>query len=253
MSDLRHGLPHRLALVAADRVDAGLRRYMLDIYNQVALGLLVAGGLAYVVSAVPTVRDLLFRLPPPGAVTPMVGLTFAGAFVAFGPFLALAAGAFALDRPTLLKARLVYWSVVSTIGASLGLVVLTFTGASIAATLAISALAFGGLSLAGYVTPRDLTALGGFLTTGLVGVVAALILNLALRSPAVVWIASMVGVFVFAGLIAYDTQRLKLAYDQVQGDRTATRLAATYGALSLFINFVNLFQLLLMSMTGDRR
>jgi len=183
----------------------------------------------------------------------MVGLTFAGAFVAFGPFLALAVGAFALDRPTLLKARLVYWSVVSTIGASLGLIVLTFTGASIAVTLAITALAFGGLSLAGYVTRADLTAFGGFLATGLVGVIAALVLNLALRSPAVVWIASLVGVLVFAGLIAYDTQRLKLAYHQVEGDPTATRLAATYGALSLFINFVNLFQLLLMSMTGDRR
>jgi FtsH-binding integral membrane protein len=131
--------------------------------------------------------------------------------------------------------------------------VLAFTGASIAATLAITALAFGGLSLAGYVTPKDLTAFGGFLTTGLFGVVAAFVLNLVLRSPAVVWSASMVGVFVFAGLIAYDTQRLRRAYDQVEGDLTATRLAATYGALSLFINFINLFQLLLMSMTGDRR
>jgi FtsH-binding integral membrane protein len=85
MSDRRAGLQERLALVAADRVDAGLRRYMLDIYNQVALGLLVACGLAFVVSAVPPVRDLLFRVPPPGAVTPMAGLTFPGAVVALAP------------------------------------------------------------------------------------------------------------------------------------------------------------------------
>lgn len=253
MSDLRHAHVEKLALVTADQVDPGLRRYMTGIYNQVALGLMLAGGLAYVTSSIRPVRDLLFRLPPVGAVTPMVGLTFAGALVTFCPFVALAVGAFALDKPTLLKARVIYGSVAASIGASLGLVMLTFTGASIAATLAITALAFGSLSLVGYVTRRDLTAFGGFLTTGLVGLIAALVLNFALRSPAVLWIANLVGVFIFAGLIAFDTQRLKLAYHQVEGDRTATQLAVTFGALSLFINFVNLFQLLLMSMTGDRK
>jgi hypothetical protein len=142
--------------------------------------------------------------------------------------------------------------VAALLGASLGLVTLQFTGVSIARAFAVSALAFSSLSLFGYATRRDLTASGGFLLMGATGLIAALVLNLLLHSPLIALVIDAVGVLVFGGLVAHDTQRLKLGYAACAGDQGAMAVATNCGALSLFLDFINLFQFLLL-MSGDRR
>jgi FtsH-binding integral membrane protein len=253
MRELQEGLPKTHAGLEALAVDQGLRRYMLGIYGKVGLGLVLAAGVAGATAGVPALRDLLFTTVTQGPGAPRVALTFAGALVAFAPlFLLLSAGG-VLSRPTPARTGALYWSVVSLIGASLGVLFLTFTGLSIALTLAVSALGFGALSLIGYTTTRDLSGVGGFLLMGLVGLVASLAANLVLRSPAIDYATGVAGVLIFAGLIAYDSQRLKMACHQLGGDGSSMAVATDLGALSLFINFVNLFQLLLMMVSGQRR
>jgi FtsH-binding integral membrane protein len=239
------------ALAGADAaVDLGLRRYLLAVYNNVALGLAAAGALGYDTANVATVRDLLFKPAADGA---GAQLTVLGCLVAFAPLIVLLLSSRALNRPTPRSSGLIYWSVVAGFGAAMGIMVLTFTGLSIATTFAIAAAAFGGLSLYGYSTRRDLNPFGAFLTVGLFGLIATLVLNLVLRSPAVEFATNLVGTFVFAGLIAYDTQRLKSAYYTLGGDAAARGVASNVGALSLFINFLNLFQFLLLMLSGQRR
>jgi FtsH-binding integral membrane protein len=141
---------------------------------------------------------------------------------------------------------------VALMGASLGVLALIYTGASIASTFLITAIAFGGLSLYGYVTKRDLTGFGSFLIVGLIGLIIASVVNMFLHNGMMGFIISVLGVFIFAGLIAYDTQRLKMTYYALGGNQAAMGVATNYGALSLYINFINLFQFLL-SIFGSRR
>lgn len=234
-------------------LDEGLRRYMLDVYNKVALGLLLAALVAYATATTPWLRELLFKTVAQAGAAPRVGLTFVGAMTAFAPVILLVCSGPALARPTPLRTGALYWSVVALVGASLGVLFLTFTGASVALTLAVSALAFGALSLMGYATRKDLGAFRGFLVTGLVGLVVALAANLALHSRLVEHVASLAGVLIFSGLVAYDTQRLKLNYHRLEADGVPVAVASDLGALGLFINFVNLFQFMLMAVSGQRR
>jgi FtsH-binding integral membrane protein len=229
-------------------VDAGLRRFMLSVYNKVAAGLLVSAVLAWMTSSVPPVRILMFLVNEDGR---LVGLTPLGWIVAWAPLAILLVSSFAIRSPTSGAANLLYWAVVALIGASLGVLGLAYTGASIATTFLVTAAAFGGLSLVGYSTKKDLSGFGSFLIVGLFGLVIASLVNLFLHSAAVQFAVSVIGVFVFAGLIAYDTQRLKLLYYEL-GDETTRSVASSYGALSLYINFINLFQFLL-SLFGQRR
>lgn len=253
MSELHDSYTPQAAAVADMALDRGLRAYMLGIYNKVGLGLILAGALAYITASVPEVRDLLFRTELAPGAPRLTGLTPLGSLVTLSPLFILLFANFALRRASAFSTGLLYWSIVALIGASLGVLILAFTGGSLATTFAATAAAFGGLSLVGYVTRRDLTGFGSFLIMGLVGLLAALAINLFLQSAAVQFAASCAGVLVFAGLIAYDTQRLKMAYYQMGGDQASLAVATNYGALSLFINFINLFQLLLMLMSGDRR
>lgn len=257
MPELEKTLPQEadappVAAPAVVEIDQGLRRYMLAVYNKVALGLVVAGGLAYATSSVPVLRDLMFKAAPAGSPAG-VQLTAMGCLVAIAPIIVLLISARALSQPTPRSTSIVYWTIVSLFGASMGVMVLSFTGLSIATTFAIAATAFGGLSLYGYSTRKDLTAFGSFLTVGLVGLIAALVLNLVLRSPTMDFVVNAVGTLVFAGLIAYDTQRLKTDYYTLGGDEAARGVASNYGALSLFVSFLNLFQFLLMMLSGERR
>lgn len=255
MPELRNTLAREATappLADAAPIDLGLRRYMLAVYNKVALGLVVAGGLAYATASIPMLRDLMFKAPAAGDASG-VQFTWLGVMVAFAPILVLLMSVKALSRPTPRSTGLLYWTIVALFGASMGVMVLSFTGLSIATTFAIAATAFGGLSLYGYSTRKDLTAFGSFLTVGLVGLIGSLVLNLFLHSPAMEFVANVVGTFIFAGLIAYDTQRLKGAYYTLGGDEAARGVASNLGALSLFIHFLNLFQFLLMMLSGERR
>lgn len=250
MSDFNRGYARTIPADRADMsVDAGLRSFMLGVYNKVALGLVVSAGLAYLTGQFAPVRDLLFRVTADGR---FGGYTLLGMVVVFAPLAIMLFGMFALRNATPRSSGILYWTLVSLIGASLGVVTLVYTGASVAQTFLITAAAFGGLSVFGYTTKKDLTGFGSFLLVGLIGLIIASVVNIFLQNPMMHFIISALGVFIFAGLIAYDTQRLKMTYYELGGNQTAMGVATNYGALSLYINFINLFQFLLQFF-GDRR
>ena len=151
------------------------------------------------------------------------------------------------------SAALTYWAIVAMIGASLGIWFLVYPVGNIVQTFLVTAIAFGGLSLVGYTTKRDLTGIGNFLIMGVFGLIFASVASLFFHSPALVFAINLIGVLIFAGLIAADTQQLKTIYYQVGGDAAAMNVATSYGALSLYLDFVNLFRFLLYFMGGSRR
>ena len=248
MSDFNNGYARPLPQSADMSVDAGLRAFMLGVYNKLALGLAVAGALVYVTGNVPAVQSLLFGVTPDGR----VGLTVLGMVIQFLPLVLLFGSMFFMKNPTAKGVNMLYWAVVATIGAGLGVLFLRYTNGSLASTFFVTAAAFAGLSLVGYTTKKDLTAMGSFLIMGVIGLVIASIVNIFMQSGTMYLIISGLGVLIFSGLIAYDTQRLKMTYYALGGNQEAMGVATGFGALSLFINFVNLFQFLLAFMGGSR-
>jgi uncharacterized protein len=182
----------------------------------------------------------------------LVGFQPLGYVVAFGPLALIMFGMFGLRNATPRSSGIYYWAIVAMIGASLGAITLVYTGASIFQTFLVTATAFGGLSLFGYTTKKDLTGMGSFLLVGLIGLIIASLVNIFLQNSMMSFIISVLGVLIFAGLIAFDTQRLKMTYYELGGDQAAMGVATNFGALSLYINFINLFQFLLQ-LFGDRR
>ena len=239
--------------IPADRadmsVDAGLRSFMLGVYNKVALGLLLSAGLAFLTSAYMPVASQLYVLTPDGR---LAGFTMLGTIVRFAPLAMMLVSMFAMKNPTARSSGILYWALVASIGAGAGVWLLAYTGASVASTFMITAIAFGGLSLVGYTTKKDLTGFGSFLIMGLIGLVIASLVQMFLHLPGLSFIISVLGVLIFAGLIAYDTQRLKMTYYQLGGEQQSMAVATNYGALNLYLNFINLFQFLL-SILGSRR
>jgi uncharacterized protein len=241
MSDFNRGYARSIPADRADMsVDAGLRSFMLGVYNKVALGLLLSGGLAYLTGVV--FQSLLFSV---NEATGRVGYTPLGMIVAFSPLAIMLFSMFGMRNPSPRSAGILYWTLVSLIGASLGVLALVYTGASIFQTFLITATAFGALSLFGYSTKKNLSGFGSFLIVGLIGLVIASLVNMFLQNSMMQFVISVLGVFIFAGLIAYDTQRLKMTYYELGGDQAAMGVATNYGALSLYLNFINLFQFLL--------
>jgi hypothetical protein len=229
-------------------VDTGLRSFMLGIYNKMALGLVLSGILAFATSSIAPVRDLFFVVDGAGN---LAGITPAGWALKFAPLVALLIGMFAMRNPSKTGASLYYWLIVSLIGAGLGMLALVYTGESLAKTFFITAAAFGGLSLYGYTTKKNLSGFGTFLIMGLIGLIVASLVNMFLQSSALGFAISVIGVLIFSGLIAFDTQRLKFEYSYIAGDGTAMSVATSFGALSLYLNFINLFQFLL-AFLGER-
>jgi len=249
MSDLNRGYART---VPADRVDmsvdAGLRSFMLGVYNKLALGLVLSAALAWLTADFAPVQQLLYVTSADGR---LMGFTALGTIIRFVPLVILI-GAMFIKNPSPAASGVIYWSVVSAIGAGLGVWLLAYTGASVASTFLITATAFGALSLFGYTTKKDLTGFGSFLIMGVWGLVIASLVNLFLHSSMMSFIVSVLGVLIFAGLTAYDTQRLKLSYYDMGGDQAAMSVATNYGALNLYLNFINMFQFLL-SIFGSRR
>ena len=248
MSDFDRGYARSVPADRADMsVDVGLRRFMLGVYNKVALGLVLSAGLAYLTGSFAPVRDLMFTVADG-----RVGYSILGWVVAFAPLAVILFGSFALRNATPKTAGAIYWTIVSLIGASLGVVVLRYTGASIASTFLLTATSFGALSLVGYTTKKNLTGFGSFLIMGMWGLLGAMLINIFLQSSMMALIVNVLGVFIFAGLIAYDTQRPKMQYYELGGDERALGVATNWGALSLYLDFINLFQFLL-ALFGSRR
>jgi uncharacterized protein len=250
--DRNYAATRRIGADRAVAVDAGLRAHMLRVYNYMAVGVALTGVVAWLTFqfAVITTSTGALALTPFGQAiygTPLtwilmlapLGLVF---FISFR-INALSAGA----------ARTLFFIYAASLGLSLSVIFLVYTHASITRVFFISAAAFGALSLWGYTTGRDLTAFGSFLIMGLFGIIIASLVNLLLTSSMLQFVVSVVGVLVFAGLTAWDTQRLKNDYIYgyaSQGGDIAERAAIT-GALSLYLNFINLFTLLLQ-LLGQR-
>ncbi len=249
MSDFDRGFARPGTVAAPDMAtDMGLRAFMLGVYNKVALGLVLSAALAWVTGMYEPTRALLFRVDGAGH----IGYTILGMIVAFAPIGILLFQGFA-RRQSPQTAAFTYWAVVSLIGASLGMIFLIYSNVGIFQTLLVTAGAFGGLSLVGYTTKRDLTAMGSFLIMGVWGLILASIATFFFHSPALVFAINLIGVGIFAGLIAYDTQRLKMTYYELGGNDAALSVATSYGALSLYLDFINLFRFLLFFMGGSRR
>lgn len=248
MSDYNRDYARSIPADRADMsVDAGLRSFMLGVYNKMALGLVLSAALAFLTSSFPPVRDMMFTVA-----NGRVGYSILGMVVAFAPLGVLLFSGFAMRNQSPKTASVVYWTVVSLIGASMGVLALRYTGASIASTFLITATAFGGLSLFGYTTKKDLSGVGSFLIMGVIGLIIASLVNIFLQSSMMQFIISVLGVLIFAGLTAYDTQRLKMTYYELGGNQAAMGVATSYGALSLYLDFINMFQFLL-ALFGDRR
>jgi FtsH-binding integral membrane protein len=249
MSDFNRGFTRPTPAVADMGVDAGLRAFMLGVYNKVGLGLVLSAALAWVTGNYEPVKSLLWTQD---VVTGRFGYTILGMVVAFAPLVILLGQMF-LRKTSPQAAAITYWAIVSLIGASFGLLFLLYNVTSMFETFLVTAAAFGGLSLVGYTTKRNLTGMGSFLIMGLWGLIFASLATIFFHSAALVFAINLIGVLIFAGLIAYDTQRMKMTYYQLGGDEAAMSVATSYGALSLYLDFVNLFRFLLYFMGGARR
>ncbi len=248
-------------------VDEGLRAYMLRIYNYMVLGLAITGFAALGVFLVSVTSDTAgaarvmrsgvegyARISGGAYLTPVGHLLFVSPFkwvVILAPLAMVFLLSFGIARVRPATGHVLFWIFAALIGLSLGSVFLVFTHTSIVRVFFITAAAFGALSLWGYTTRRDLTGLGAFLFMGLFGVILAALVNLFLQAPVLQWVVSVVGVLVFTGLTAYDTQRLKNEYIYAVMDGETTERSAILGALSLYLNFINLFTLLLQ-LLGQR-
>jgi uncharacterized protein len=217
-------------------VDAGLRAHMIRVYNYMAGGVALTGVVAYVTNAY--FGQALYGSPL------MYVLIFAPLALVF--FLS-----FRIESLSASTARALFFVYAALVGASLSIIFAVYTDSSITRVFFISAAAFGGLSLWGYTTQRDLTGMGSFLLMGLFGIILASVVNLFMASSALQFAISVIGVVVFAGLTAWDTQRLKTQYLYGAMDGETTERSAIIGALSLYLNFINLFTLLLQ-LLGQR-
>ncbi|NJC41008.1 hypothetical protein GGQ87_001266 [Brevundimonas alba] len=236
-------------------LDPGLKKFMLGVYQKMGLGLLVSAALAWLTSSYAPVSNLMFVKTPTGG---LAGFTLLGMIVSFAPLVILLGSNFMMKRASASSANILYWVIVALVGASLGTVVLMYAGASVVTTFLITAAAFGGLSLAGYTTKRDLSGMRSFIFFAMWGFVFAGIAfsigaSFGLFSVGPVFmIMNAVGILLMAGLIAAETQHLKMIYYSVRGDGESMSAATSFGALNLYIAFVNLFRFLLYFM-GVRR
>jgi FtsH-binding integral membrane protein len=250
MSDFNRGAARPWAGSQADMsVDAGLRAFMLGVYNKMALGLLLSAALAWATSHQPIVQ-YLFRTDDTGRAIGMTGL---GMALMYAPLGVVLVGGFLMRGATVRNSGLYYWLVVSLLGAGLGFDALIYNSTSIAAAFLVTATAFGALSLVGYTTKRDLSGMGSFLIMGMFGMIALSLLNVFLLHLAgLQFIVQVVLLGIFAGLIAFQTQQLKMTYYQIGGNAESLTVATNFGALNLYLSFINIFQIIL-SLFGGRR
>lgn len=219
------------AQAEAAQIDVGLRQYMLKVYNYMASGVALTGIVAMLVASSPAALQLIFGTPMKWVVLlAPVGMVF---------FLA-----FRINHMKASTAQAVFWVYAGLMGASLASIFVVYTGTSIARTFFISAAAFAGLSLWGYTTKKDLSAFGTFLIMGLIGLIVASLVNMFLQSSMMQFVISAAGVLIFAGLTAWDTQKIKEMYWEGDGHEIAAK-KSVMGALTLYMDFINLFLFML--------
>ena len=216
--------------------DAGLRSYMLSVYNLMASGVLWTGIVALGLYMTGIAQSLW---------TSGLGFLFA-----IAPLIFVVILGFRWQKMSTGAQRTTFWAFATVLGVSMSVIPLIYSGVSIAQTFFATAVAFGSLSLWGYTTKKDLSGWGTFLIMGVVGLIVAMVINLFLQSAALDFAISAIGVLIFAGLTAYDTQKIKSIYAHVAHSSDATRRAVTMGALMLYLDFINMFQFLLSFMGG---
>lgn len=228
------------------RIDEGLRAHMNKVYGLMSVGLLVTAAVAWAVGTTPALMAI-FRNMATGQ------MTILGWVAMFLPLVMVFAFGAAINRLSAAGAQLFFYAFAAAMGLSLSWIFLAFTGVSIAQTFLVTSIAFAGLSLYGYTTKRDLSGLGTFLLMGLIGILVASVVNIFLASSALMFAISVLGVLIFAGLTAYDTQSIKTQYIQMaqSGDQEWLGKSAIMGALRLYLDFINLFMFLLQFM-GNR-
>ena len=244
MADWRESPTSAVGLNTAARgaqavgVDAGLRSYMLSVYNYMASGVLLTGIVALLFAQSGMAAQVL---QGPGILKYVIMLS---------PLVFVMVLSFGINRLSTQAAQGLFWAYAAVMGLSLSSIFLVYTGASIATTFFATAAAFAGLSLFGYTTKKDLSAFGTFLIMGVVGLLVASLLNIFLKSPVMDLAISGIGVLLFAGLTAYDTQKIKGMYAYVRGTDMMGK-TVVMGALSLYLDFINMFMFLLRFM-GNR-
>jgi uncharacterized protein len=243
----------------AARIDEGLRAHMNKVYGTMSVGMLITAASSWAISGLAVTAD------PSGAVAQIGSDTYLTSFgaaiytsplrwlIMFAPLIFVFGLSAGINRISAAAAQLAFYAFAVVMGLSLSSIFLVFTGASIAQVFMITAIAFAGLSLYGYTTKRDLSGMGTFLMMGLIGLFVAMIVNIFLQSPAMMFTISAIGVLIFAGLTAYDTQNIKATYvaHAAHGDAEWLGKAAIMGALNLYLDFINMFMFLLQ-LFGNR-
>ena len=222
----------------AAQIDTGLRAHMLRVYNYMASGVALTGIVAMAASSSPALMNAIFG-------TPLMWV------VMLAPLAFVMVLSFGIHRLSLFASQALFWLFAAVMGLSLSTIFLIYTGESIARVFFITAAAFGALSLYGYTTKRDISGWGSFLFMGLIGIIIAGVVNLFMQSSAMQFAISVIGVLVFAGLTAYDTQKIKNEYSELHDYETIGKLAVM-GALRLYLDFINLMMMML-HLFGNRR
>lgn len=226
------------AQAEAAQIDVGLRQHMLRVYNYMASGVALTGIIAYAVASSPAMMQTIFGTP----------LSWV---VMLAPLAFVLVLSFGIHKLSLFATQALFWLFAGTMGLSLASIFVIYTGESIARVFFITAASFGALSLYGYTTKRSLSGIGSFLIMGLFGIIIASLVNLFLKSSGLQFAISVIGVLVFAGLTAYDTQKIKEMYLETDYEETAGK-KAIMGALALYLDFINLM-IMLLHLLGQRR
>ena len=221
-------------------IDAGLRAHMNKVYGLMSVGMLLTGAVAWAVGTNDAMLQAIFATPLKWVVM-------------FAPLIMVFAFSAMINRLSVGAAQLFFYVYAAAMGLSLSFIFAVYTGTSIAQTFLVTAIAFASLSLYGYTTKKDLSAMGTFLIMGVVGLLLASIINIFLASSALAFAISVIGVLIFAGLTAYDTQSIKNTYLEhaTMGDQEWLGKAAVMGALNLYLDFINMFMFLLQFL-GNR-
>ncbi|MBT0956177.1 Bax inhibitor-1/YccA family protein [Alphaproteobacteria bacterium KMM 3653] len=234
------------AHAGAAQIDAGLRAHMSKVYGTMSVGMLITFAVAWGIGSSP---ELLSYLRDPITLRPN-GL---GWVVMFAPLAMVFLFGAAINRLSAAAAQLFFYAFAALMGASISWIFAAYTDMSIAQVFLTTSIAFAGLSLWGYTTKKDISGWGSFLIMGVIGLLVASVINIWLGSPAIMFAVSILGVLIFAGLTAYDTQNIKNTYiaHAAHGDQEWLSKSAIMGALNLYINFINMFMMLL-SLLGNR-
>ena len=217
--------------------DEGLRQHMLRVYNYMGAGLVITGLVAFIVGSTPALYVPIFS-------SPLMWV------VMLAPLAFVLVLSFGINKLSTTAAQALFWVYAAVMGLSMSTIFIAFTGTSIATTFFATAAAFLGLSLYGYTTKKDLSGFGTFLIMGVVGILVAMLINFFLQSTALAMAISVIGVLLFAGLTAYDTQKIKSMYFYVRGTDFVGK-SVVMGALTLYLDFVNMFTFLL-NLLGNR-